>query len=79
MRVSMAALFLFAAFGKLTSRPMMVQEFDIVGLGQWFRYFTGIVEVVGAAALPIAQRAAPIRRWLRRAAEQPSGWPEKAR
>lgn len=50
LRVVVAALFLFAASMKLTSQPMMVQEFDMVGLGQWFLYFTGIVEVVGAVA-----------------------------
>ncbi len=51
LRVLMAGLFLFAAFGKLSGLPMMVQEFDTIGLGQWFRYFTGAVEVVGALAL----------------------------
>ena len=35
---------------KLTSQPMMVQEFDMVGLGQWFLYFTGVLEAVGAVA-----------------------------
>ena len=50
LRVVVAALFLFAASMKLTSQPMMVQEFDMVGLGQWFLYFTGIVEVIGAVA-----------------------------
>ena len=51
LRALMAALFLFAAFGKLTGNPMMVAEFDTVGVGQWFRYFTGALEVVGALAL----------------------------
>lgn len=51
LRVLMAGLFLFAAFGKLTGLPMMVQEFEVIGLGQWFRYFTGVTEVVGALAL----------------------------
>ncbi len=51
LRVLMAALFLFAAFAKLTGNPMMVQEFETVGLGQGFRYFTGLLELVGAAAL----------------------------
>ena len=50
LRVVVAALFLFAASMKLTGQPMMVQEFDMVGLGQWFRYFTGVLEVVGAVA-----------------------------
>jgi putative oxidoreductase len=51
LRVLMAGLFLFAAFGKLSDQPMMVQEFDTIGLGQWFRYFTGGIELVGAFAL----------------------------
>jgi len=50
LRGVVAALFLFAASMKLTSQPMMVQEFDMVGLGQWFLYFTGVLEAVGAVA-----------------------------
>ncbi len=43
----------FAAFGtfKLTGAPMMVHEFAIIGLGQWFRYVTGATEVCGAVLL----------------------------
>jgi uncharacterized membrane protein YphA (DoxX/SURF4 family) len=29
----------------------MVAEFDAVGLGQWFRYFTGALEITGAILL----------------------------
>ena len=29
----------------------MVQLFDQIGFGQWFRYVTAIVEIIGAAAL----------------------------
>jgi hypothetical protein len=29
----------------------MVQLFDLIGIGQWFRYVTGIVEVAGAILL----------------------------
>jgi uncharacterized membrane protein YphA (DoxX/SURF4 family) len=50
LRVVVAALFLFAGLMKLSGQDMMVQEFDTVGLGQWFRSFTGILEVVGAVA-----------------------------
>ena len=50
LRVVVAALFLFAGLMKLSGQEMMVQEFDTVGLGQWFLYFTGAVEVVGAVA-----------------------------
>lgn len=48
------ALVFFAAGGvKLASRPGMIAEFQQVGLGQWFRYFTGILEVTGAAGVLI--------------------------
>ncbi len=49
LRALVAALFIFAAFMKLSGNPQMVAEFDVVGLGQWFRLFTGLLEVVGGA------------------------------
>ncbi len=30
---------------------MMVAEFNRVGLGQWFRYFTAFVEIAGGILL----------------------------
>lgn len=51
LRVLLSAMFLVAAAMKLSGQPMMVAEFDAVGLGQWFRYFTGLVEVVGGVAI----------------------------
>jgi putative oxidoreductase len=53
LRVLTAAVFLFAAFMKITSQPVMVAYFDIVGLGQGFRYVVGLLELVGGAALLI--------------------------
>ena len=29
----------------------MIQSFDQIGIGQWFRIVTGVVEIVGAIAL----------------------------
>lgn len=49
LRILLALAFGAAAFAKLTSVPMMVAEFDKIGLGQWFRYVTGVTEVVGVA------------------------------
>jgi putative oxidoreductase len=48
-------LIVFASAGgvKLVNNPGMVQEFAQIGLGQWFRYFTGILEVSGAIGLLI--------------------------
>ncbi len=51
LRVLVAGLFAFAAFMKLSGQPMMVEEFGVVGLGDWFRIFTGVVEIIGAAAV----------------------------
>jgi uncharacterized membrane protein YphA (DoxX/SURF4 family) len=45
--------FAFAGGAKLVSNPAMVQEFAQIGLGQWFRYFTGILELGGAIGLLI--------------------------
>ena len=50
-RILVTGLFAFAAFMKLSGQPMMVQEFGVVGLGDWFRIFTGLVEIAGAAAV----------------------------
>ena len=43
-----AGMFLFAGAMKLSAQPMMVATFGQIGLGQWFRVFTGTLEVVGA-------------------------------
>jgi uncharacterized membrane protein YphA (DoxX/SURF4 family) len=51
LRLLLAALFLFAGLMKLSGQDMMVQEFDVIGWGQWLRYFTGILELMGAIAL----------------------------
>ncbi len=51
LRVLLAALFLMAAFMKLSGQPMMVEEFGTIGLGQGFRYLTGILELIGGIAV----------------------------
>lgn len=53
LRLLMAALFLFAGFAKLSGQEMMVQEFGLLPVGQWFRYLTGVIEILGAIALLI--------------------------
>lgn len=51
LKLVLAAAFLFFGGAKLVSHPAMVEVFDHVGIGQWFRYFTGFLEVGGAALL----------------------------
>ncbi len=51
---SLTALIFLAAGGiKLAGRPAMIHEFSQIGLGQWFRYFTGTLEVTGAIGVLI--------------------------
>jgi putative oxidoreductase len=49
----LAVVFVFAGGAKLLGAPAMVQEFAQIGIGQWFRYFTGILEVTGAIGVLI--------------------------
>ena len=53
-----AAVFLFAGFKKLMADPMMVGAFAKVGLGQWFRVLTGVLEIAGGVGLLIPRLAA---------------------
>jgi putative oxidoreductase len=47
-----AAMFLFAGWSKFAGPPEMVQTFELIGFGQWFRYLTGTLEAMGGLALP---------------------------
>ena len=46
-----AAAFFAAGSAKLAGVDYMVELFNEIGVGQWFRYVTGAVEVAGALAL----------------------------
>lgn len=48
--------FLAAGLSKLAGVEMMVATFDAIGVGQWFRYVTGIFEVAGAVLLWVKGR-----------------------
>jgi|SRR5947209_5823053 putative oxidoreductase len=51
LQVALAALFLSAGGSKLAGAPAMVALFDAIGIGQWFRVVTGLIEVLSAVAL----------------------------
>ena len=57
-QIALAAMFVFAGGLKLTGAPDMVGLFDAIGIGQWFRYVTGSIEVVSAVALLVPAWAA---------------------
>ena len=48
-----ATAFLAAGVAKLSGQSSMVEQFEMVGIGQWFRYLTGGIEVLAAALLLI--------------------------
>ena len=50
LRVILALVFVAAGLDKFTG-PMWVQVFNDIGFGQWFRSFTGVVEVAGGVLL----------------------------
>ena len=52
-----ATQFFLTGLDKLSDAPVMVQLFGAVGFGQWFRYFTGVVEVVSAVLLLMPRMA----------------------
>jgi len=52
-----ALAFLGAGGAKLAGAAAMVELFDKVGRGQWFRYFTGLLEVAGGIGLLIPRYA----------------------
>jgi putative oxidoreductase len=51
LRIVVAAMFLLAGGAKLAGAAPMVQMYDTIGIGQWFRYVTGIIEVGSALLL----------------------------
>jgi putative oxidoreductase len=51
MQIVAAAAFVAAGGAKLSGAAPMVAIYEQIGIGQWFRYLTGILEVAGAIAL----------------------------
>jgi len=49
-----ALVFIAAGGAKLAGAAAMVELFAKVGLGQWFRYFTGLLEVAAGIGLLIS-------------------------
>ena len=53
LQILLACALLAAGGSKLAGALPMVQLFDAIGVGQWFRYATGTIEVAGAVLLLI--------------------------
>jgi uncharacterized membrane protein YphA (DoxX/SURF4 family) len=50
-QIAAAGMFLMVGFMKLAGNAEMVTLFEAIGVGQWFRYLTGSLEVAGAILL----------------------------
>jgi putative oxidoreductase len=57
LQILVGACFVAAGGAKLAGAPMMVEIFDHIGVGQWFRYVTGIVEVTSGIMLFVPRAA----------------------
>src|SRR6266480_6840567 len=51
LQIGAAGMFLMVGFLKLSGNAQLVGLFQAIGLGQWFRYLTGSLEVLGAVLL----------------------------
>jgi putative oxidoreductase len=51
LKILFGLAFIAVGCAKIYGPPAMIAEFDAVGLGQWFRYFTGALEIIGAILL----------------------------
>ena len=58
LQVLVALVFVAAGSGKLVGSAAMIALFDAVGIGQWFRYVTGSLEVLGALLLIVPGKTA---------------------
>jgi len=52
-RVAVALLFFFVGKSKFGAHSSWIKTFEQIGFGQWFRYLTGIIQMLGAIAVLI--------------------------
>ena len=59
LRVLLAVVFAMAGLAKVFGDPAMVEMFATIGVGQWFRYGVGALELSGAVGVPIPRLSGP--------------------
>ncbi len=57
LQIALALLFLMAGGMKFAASPQAVEMFGKIGLGGWFLYFTGAMEVLAGIMLLIPRRS----------------------
>ena len=58
VQIVLALAFLGASSGKLLGKPEMVGLFEAIGIGQWLRYVTGLLEATGAVLIVVPRTKA---------------------
>lgn len=53
LRLGVAAVFFSVGSSKFGAHSSWIKIFEQIGLGQWFRYATGILQIIGAALVLI--------------------------
>ena len=53
LRLFVAAVFLYEGTDKFGSRRLWIRLFTDIGIGQWFRYATGAIEIIGGILILI--------------------------
>jgi len=59
VQILLAGMFIMAGGSKLGGAEQMVQLYNAIGIGQWFRYVTGFIEV-GSALLLFSPKLAGV-------------------
>ena len=57
-KILLTLAFVAAGAAKLIGAPMMVETFEALGMAQWFRILTGLIEVAGTGLLWLPRRQA---------------------
>ena len=55
LQALLAIMFAMAGLAKVFGDPAMVEMFAAIGMGQWFRYVVGALEIAGAVGMLIPQ------------------------
>lgn len=58
LQVLLAVVFAMAGLSKVFGDPAMVDMFATIGVGQWFRYLVGMLEISGAVGVLIPRLSA---------------------
>ena len=59
LQALLALVFAMAGLAKVFGDPAMVEMFATIGVGQWFRYVVGALEVSGAVGVLIPRLSGP--------------------